>query len=448
MGKKRFILCVVASGQLLLSPVSLRGGQAAQAPAAKSVTPPQAAEKPSSDAQEFQALQDAVRSSEDNPQTLIKNLAGFLNRFPASARRGEVLEVIFKSALRANDPQTAIQYGEKLLELKPGDPTLLSSLVDLLDRQDGASSRAEALRYATKFVERAEMDAKGPVSSTAANSKSPDTPVAMLAVARLMRGDLYVKSGEADKAAEDYERSYAAYPSEQLAERLGNLAAKKNDLEQAVHEYATAFAFPGPGSDPSHREEVRRKLGSCYVALHQSERGLGDLILTRYDELMRELAPRFKDSRQPIANLQDPFAYVLERTDGSPLRLADYRGKVLVLEFWATWCGPCRMEGKLFERVTESFRSEPAAVFLAVNVDSDRTGVPAFLKEEQWSTPVAYASGLDRLLGVEALPTLVIFDRSGHVVFRQEGLNLSSFVETLNKKVREALSGVPAAASR
>jgi hypothetical protein len=105
------------------------------------------------------------------------------------------------------------------------------------------------------------------------------------------------------------------------------------------------------------------------------------------------------------------------------------------------------MEGKLFERVTENFRSEPAAVFLAVNVDNDRTGVPAFLKEEQWTTPVAYASGLDRLLGVEALPTLVIFDRSGHVVFRQEGLNLSSFVETLNKKVREALSGLPRAAS-
>jgi thiol-disulfide isomerase/thioredoxin len=268
----------------------------------------------------------------------------------------------------------------------------------------------------------------------------------MLAAAYLMRGKLYAKSGETDKAMADYEKSYAAYPSEQLAERLGDLAAKKNDLERAVNEYATAFAFPGP--DPSRQGEVRRKLGSCFVALHQSEKGLGDLILVRYDELMRELAPRFKDSRQPNANLKDPFAYVLQRTDGSPLRLADYRGKVLVLEFWATWCGPCRMEGKLLERVTENFRNQPAAVFLAVNVDDDRAGVPAFLKEEQWTTPVAYSQGLDRLLGVQSLPTLVIFDRSGRVVFRQEGLVLSSFVETLDKKVREALSGLPQAASR
>jgi thiol-disulfide isomerase/thioredoxin len=105
------------------------------------------------------------------------------------------------------------------------------------------------------------------------------------------------------------------------------------------------------------------------------------------------------------------------------------------------------MEGKLFERVTENFRNEPAAVFLAVNVDDDRAGVPAFLKEEKWTTPVAYAQGLERLLLVQALPTLVIFDRSGRVVFRQEGLGLN-FVETLDKKVREALSGMPQAASR
>jgi thiol-disulfide isomerase/thioredoxin len=432
---------------LLLNPVCLWSVRAAQEPVAVSAAEPQAAQNPALDEQEFQALQDAVRSSEDNPQVLIKNLEGFLKRFPGSTRYEQVLQVIYKSALRANDPQTAIRYGEKLLDLKPDDPELLSSLVNLFDRRDDAASRVEALQYASKFVERAEKEVKESAPSAAGKNKSPDVPV-MLAAAYLMRGKLYAKSGETDKATADYEKSYAAYPSEQLAERLGDLAAKKNDLWRAVNEYATAFAFPSPGLDPSHREEIRQKLGSCYVALHQSKEGLGDLILARYDELMLELAPRFKDSRQPIANPKDPFAYVLERPDGSSVRLADYRGKVLVLEFWATWCGPCRMEGKLLERVTENFRNEPAAVFLAVNVDDDRAGVPAFLKEEQWTTPVAYARGLDRLLGVQALPTLVIFDRSGRVVFRQEGLALSSFVETLDKKVREALRGLPQAASR
>jgi thiol-disulfide isomerase/thioredoxin len=433
---------------LLLNPVPLRALQAAQNPATQSAAPPQTAEKRALEAQESQALQDAVRSSEDNPQALIKNLEAFLERFPASAQREQVLQFIYKSALRANDPQIAAQYGEKLLALKPDDPALLSSLVDLFDRQGDASSRVKALQYAMKFVERAEREVNESAPSAAGKGKSPESPGIILAAAYLTRGKLYAKSGESDKAMADYEKSYAAYPTQQLAERLGDLAAKENDLERALNEYATAFAFPGPGTDPSHREEVRRKLGSCYVALHQSEKGLGDMVLARYDELVRALAPRFQDSRQPNANLRDPFAYVLERTDGSPLRLADYRGKVLVLEFWATWCGPCRMEGKLLERVVENFRNQPAAVFLAVNVDEDRAGVPAFLKEEQWTTQVAYSQGLERLLAVQSLPTLVIFDRNGRVVFRQEGLDYEKFVDTLNKKLRETLSGLPQAASR
>ena len=364
---------------LLLNPVPLRAVQAAQKPAPQSAAPPQTAEKSSLEAQESQALQDAVRSSEDNPQVLIKNLEAFLERFPASARREQVLQFVYQSALRANDPQTAIQYGEKLLALKPADPALLSSLVDLFDRQDDASSRVKALQYAMKFVERAEKEVNESAPSAAGKGKSPESASVMLAAAYVTRGKLYAKSGESDKAMADYEKSYAAYPTQQLAERLGDLAAKENDLERALNEYATAFAFPGPGTDPSHQEEIRRKLGSCYVALHQSEEGLGDMVLTRYDELMRELAPRFKDSRQPIANLKDPFAYVLERTDGSPLRLADYRGKVLVLEFWATWCGPCREALPHLRNIAKKFDGQPLVV-LSVSLDAN---------EEQWKKFIA-----------------------------------------------------------
>ena len=230
---------------LLLNPFPLRAVQAAQKPAPQSAAPPQTAEKSSLEAQESQALQDAVRSSEDNPQVLIKNLEAFLERFPTSARREQVLQFVYQSALRANDPQTAIQYGEKLLVLKPDDPALLSSLVDLLDRQDDASSRVKALQYAMKFVERAEREVNESAPSAAGKGKSPESPGIILAAAYLTRGKLYAKSGESDKAMADYEKSYAAYPTQQLAERLGDLAAKENDLERALNEYATAFAFPG-----------------------------------------------------------------------------------------------------------------------------------------------------------------------------------------------------------
>ncbi len=369
---------------------------------------------------------------------LIKNLEGFLERYPASARREQVLEVIYSSAIRANDPPTATKYGEQLVEMRPEDTALLSSLVELLDRQGDASSRAKALEYASRLVDQTEKEMSGASPSAEGTDRSADSMAIALAQACLARGRLYAESGNLDKAEADYQKSYAVYPSRELAERLGDLAVKRNDVKKAVDEYVTAFAFPGPGT--AERDEVRRKLGSCYLALHRSEKGLGDLILARYDELVHVLAPRLDDSGQPNTNLRDPFAFVLRRTDGTLLPLSDYRGKILVLEFWATWCGPCRLEGKLLERVTQDFRSEPAAVFLAVNVDENRGGVPAFLKKEQWTTPVAYAQGLDRLLGIMSLPTLVIFDRNGHVVYRQEGVAASSFVATIEKKLREALS--------
>ena len=422
---------------VVLSPLSM---QAIQAPAP-------AQSQPLPEMREAQALQDAVRSAEDNPQLLIENLEGFLERFPASKRREAVIEAIYKSASRANDPQTAIEYGQRLLAMRPDDPELLSSLADMLGRQPDASSHAKALEYATRLVDRAEAKYRGSGRSAPGPEKAPDSLAVLLAQASLMRGKLYAEAGDLDKAWADYEKSYAVYPSQQLAERLGDLAVKKNNLERAVDEYATAFAFPGPGLDPAQREELRRKLGSCYLALHRSEKGLGDMVLARYDALTRALAPRFQDSGQPNAEVRDPFAYVLKRTDGSPLPLADYRGKILVLEFWATWCGPCRLEGRLLESVTEKFHNQPSAVFLAVNVDENRANVPAFLKEAHWTTPVVYAQGLDRLLGVVSLPTLMIFDRSGHVVFRQEGLAVSTFEDTVEKKVRGALGQSVAAGS-
>jgi thioredoxin-related protein len=89
--------------------------------------------------------------------------------------------------------------------------------------------------------------------------------------------------------------------------------------------------------------------------------------------------------------------------------------------------------------VAENFRTDSNAAFLSLNVDQDRRNVPAFLKQEGWTVPAAYAQGLDQLLNVRGLPTVVIFDRQGQIVYRQEGLDPGSFVEDLSKHVREAL---------
>ena len=406
--------------------------------------------RPAPALEESDALDKALQVASNDPQALIKSLEDFLARFPQSARREQVLRTIYKQALQANDPRKAAATAEKLLELDPDDPDLLSGIVDLLGRQNDAASREKAVGYATRFIASAEKLAAAPRPPDLSEEKWAEMGALMRATAYFMRGNAYAKSGDAEKALADYETSLTAYPSAPVAEHLGDLAAQRGETDRAIDAYATAFAFPDKGLDPSRRDQLRKKLGSAYVAKYQSEKGLGDLILARYDELIRSLKSRLEAGGKPNAGLRDPFEFVLQRLDGSEVKLADYRGKVLVMDFWATWCGPCRLEGKLFERVLEGFRENPVVTFLAVNVDDDRAAVPSFVKEEKWTAPVVYAQGLDQLLGVRALPTVVILDPEGRVAFRQMGLDPGSFAATLEKKVRELLteSASPAPASR
>jgi thiol-disulfide isomerase/thioredoxin/predicted negative regulator of RcsB-dependent stress response len=390
--------------------------------------------------EEAAALDKALQVSPNDPQALIKSLEDFLARFPKSTHREQVLRTIYKQALQANDPRKAAATAEKLLELNPEDLELLKAIVDLLDRQNDTASREKAIAYATRLIAGAEKLATAPKPHDVSPEKWAEMGALVRATAFFRRGKVYAKSGDTEKATADFEASLAAYPSAATAERLGDLAAQRGETDQAIDAYATALALPDNSLDPSRRDLLRKKLGSVYVSKYQSEKGLGDLILARYDELIRSLKLRLATGNKLNAGVRDPLDFVLERLDGSTLKLADYRGKVVVMDFWATWCGPCRLEGQLFEQVMDTFRENPAVCFLAVNVDEDRAAVPDFVKEEKWTTPVVYAQGLDQLLGVQALPAVMILDAEGRVVFRQMGLDPASFSEALEMKVREALT--------
>lgn len=441
--RAHFQLVVTLWGLALLAAnqVLARGQQAANTSARSSSQSTEEKQQTAEDA----ALEQAVDSAHRDPQVLIKNLENFLQRFPGSSRREQILRLIYRQAIQANDPRDAIHYAEELLVIHPRDPALLSSLVELLDRQNDAASRAKAITYATQFIDVGEKDATEPAPNHMSPEQWQETISLVRANGYLLRGKLYAKAAENEKAFADYQQSYAAYPSAPVAERLGDLAAKKGDGDRALEYYATAFAFPERSVDPEHREELRKKLGYVYTSKYKTEKGLGDLILARYDELNRALQERVSASSSLNAEIHDPFQFVLHRLDGTPVRLADYRGKVMVMDFWATWCGPCRLAGRIVERVLNDFQGQAEPSFLAVNVDAERGGVAGYVREEQWKIPVAYADGLDHLLEVSALPTIMIFDRQGRVVFRSEGVDPATFQQQVEQKLREVLASGAAA---
>jgi thiol-disulfide isomerase/thioredoxin len=368
---------------------------------------------PSQPEAEAAALDKAFSAAPGDPQALIKNLEAFLEEYPHSARREQVLRTIYKQALQGNDPRKAAEAAEKLLATKPDDPELLGALTDLYDRQNDPASHAKALEYATRFIQHAEKLREDSRPSQIPAERWQEVRDLFRAAAYARRGKIYAQAGESEKAADDFESSLDAY--------------------------ATAFILPDKRLEPAQREQIRRKLGSAYALQNPSEQGLGDLILARYDELVRSHPERFAAGDKTNADVRDPFQFVLARLDGTPLKLAELRGKVLVMDFWATWCGPCRLEGKLLERVVEAFRAEKSVEFLAVNTDEEPSVVADFVKDAGWRVPVVYARGLDGALGIRALPTVLILDAKGRVVFRQVGIDPGSFISTLEAKVRQAL---------
>ncbi len=128
------------------------------------------------------------------------------------------------------------------------------------------------------------------------------------------------------------------------------------------------------------------------------------------DEAVREL-DLVRPSRSKRA---EDFTVALLR--GEPLKLSEQRGKPVMINFWATWCGPCREEMPAMERLYRGHR-ERGFVLLAVSVDTDASLVRPFLEQHKLTFPVALDSkmSLANAYRVRALPSSYLVDRDGNL---------------------------------
>jgi thiol-disulfide isomerase/thioredoxin len=129
----------------------------------------------------------------------------------------------------------------------------------------------------------------------------------------------------------------------------------------------------------------------------------------------------------------DLMSFTLSGVDGDRLSLAALQGKVLVLDFWATWCEPCREQHVLLDNVKQRFRNRGDVVFVSISTDQQKKAVKPFLVNEEWSDKAYFESGLSQALQITSLPASVVVDRSGHIAHRMDGFARSVFVETLDR---------------
>jgi peroxiredoxin len=131
--------------------------------------------------------------------------------------------------------------------------------------------------------------------------------------------------------------------------------------------------------------------------------------------------------------------FTLRSSTGKNLKLSEYRGQVVMLNFWATWCGPCRQELPRLDRLSEQYR-RAGFVLLGVNVDDNPRNAQDLMAQLGVRFPVLFdaAKQVSGRYDIDAMPSTVLIDRGGVVRYVHRGYQ-SGVEKEYDGKIRELL---------
>ena len=125
--------------------------------------------------------------------------------------------------------------------------------------------------------------------------------------------------------------------------------------------------------------------------------------------------------------------FTFKNLKGEEVTLSDFRGKKVFLNFWASWCGPCRLEMPDIEKLYKELNPEEA-VIIAVNIGEDNSTVSTFLRDNNLTFPIALdtISSSPYHYNLQGIPTTFIIDEEGYIVAKYSGyMELSTMREAM-----------------
>jgi peroxiredoxin/tetratricopeptide (TPR) repeat protein len=318
------------------------------------------------------------------------------------------------------DPSKAIEIVQELARSEVHDPDLYAYIGNRLVRDN------KEIPLAIKLLERSirfntpenafGLRAFGRIGYSALR-KNADAQEAYF---RSSLGWAYYKNADYKSALKMLQSASgrADWAEAEIQYRLGQVYEKIQQWEAANSAYIKSLAVQEDDKVRKAIEDLGEKVTNLKVLIPSKK-------TTDIDSLIAEAQ---------LAVTKNAPDFTLRNMDNQNVSLSDYRGKVVLLDFWATWCGPCRAELPHFQKLMDSFKDNPSVAFITISTDITAEVVKIFCKENKYTFPVLMDKGTTAAYGVQGIPVLLIIDQDGNIRYKHEGFDSSINIKDLVTK--------------
>jgi tetratricopeptide (TPR) repeat protein len=373
------------------------------------------------------------------PARMKRHAENFFERFPDSFFESSVHEALFKKYRDAGQTEKMIRAGRRWVQSEQVNRARAHRR--LAEALAGAGRYEAALTQARRAIEAApEAPRRYSFFKTAAGewdwAPAPLTPAERRRMQRRRRGRQRAALGRIHYRRQDYAKA---------AEVLARAVEENPPFARAWAHLAEARDKLGqPGRARSAAEEALRRRPTLrparalhrrlYAEKHGSTAGLDSTLagLAR-DKLLRERidasAPPLRLTRLPMSDAQP----------ADSLRAEALTGDVLVVEFWASWCGPCREAFPHLQDVYETYDDTSDVTFLTVNTswNDTKARARALVAKNDYTFPLYWDAGgrVADAFGVRSVPTTVLIGKDGRVQYHETGFSPDRYEEALTWRI-------------